>query len=172
MIFPLANPRILQYLLYLVSVASVVIAVVASVAEAREGWRWSALPGTLIGFAAGGLLAWLARQVGDSFAEVGNGVLRVRMGRLFDQTVPLSQIREVREANHPLWGGLGIRTDFVGTVAVVTTAGKVAEVEFRGPQRLPVIPGVLKINAKRLRVSVADREGFIAALRRRVPELM
>ncbi|KPK78303.1 MAG: hypothetical protein AMS25_16205, partial [Gemmatimonas sp. SM23_52] len=71
--------------------------------------------------AVGGGLMWLGRSFGDSFVEIGEKSLRVKLGVVFDETIPLSEISRVEMTEWKIIGGLGVRTNLKDMVAVVTT---------------------------------------------------
>jgi hypothetical protein len=117
--------------------------------------------------AVGGGLMWLGRSFGDSFVEIGENSLRVKLGVVFDETIPLSEISRVEMTEWKIIGGLGVRTNLKDMVAVVTTAGPVADLWFWTPRRLPVIPRIYYVQAQHLLVSPENLDGFIADLRAR-----
>lgn len=116
----------------------------------------------------GGGLMWLGRSLGESFVETTDVSVRIKLGVLFDETVPLGEIARVKATDWPLIGGLGVRSNMKDMVAVVTRAGEVAELSLWSPIRLPVIPKVLHVRAQRLVVSPENLETFIADLRARL----
>lgn len=118
--------------------------------------------------AVGGGLMWLGRSFGDSFVEIGEEGLRIQLGVIFDETIPLSEISRVEMTEWKIIGGLGVRTNLKDMVAVVTTAGPVADLWFWTPRRLPVIPRIYYVRAQHLLVSPENLDGFIADLRARL----
>lgn len=118
--------------------------------------------------AIGGGLMWLGRNLGDSYLELGDDTLRVKMGALFDEKIALSDISRVRETPWSIWGGLGIRSNLQNMVAVITQTGPVAELSLWRPLRLPVIPHLFYVRAQRLLVSPEDLGGFISDLQSRL----
>jgi len=118
--------------------------------------------------AIGGGLMWLGKSLGESFVEIGDESLRVKLGKLFDETIPLKEIARVKASEWALIGGLGVRTNMKDMVAVVTRAGAVAELSLWSPIRLPVIPRVYHVRAQRLLVSPENLDTFIMDLRARL----
>ncbi|UCF18442.1 MAG: hypothetical protein JSU87_10880 [Gemmatimonadota bacterium] len=118
--------------------------------------------------AVGGGLMWLGRNLGDAYVELDGEKLRVKLGVLFDEVIPLNDISRVRQADWPLLGGLGVRTNMRDLVAVVTRPGPVAEISLWRPYRLPVIPHVYWVRAQRILVSPKDLEAFSADLQARL----
>ena len=118
--------------------------------------------------AVGGGLMWLGRNMGDAYAQVSDSGLRVKLGVLFDQTIPLSDIARVTTTQWNLLGGLGVRSNLRDMVAVVTRTGQVAEIQLWRPIRLPVVPKLLHVKALRLIVSPEHLDSFISDLRGRL----
>ena len=118
--------------------------------------------------AVGGGLMWLGRNLGEAYVELEDKELRIKLGVLFDEVIPLNDISRVRQSDWPLLGGLGVRSNLRDTVAVVTRPGPVAEISLWRPYRLPVIPRVYWVRAQRLLVSPEDLDGFIADLQTRL----
>lgn len=116
----------------------------------------------------GGGLMWLGRTLGDSFVDLADDHLRVKLGALFDETIALADVARVTTAEWRLLGGLGVRTNMKDMVAVVTRAGPVAEISLWRPIRLPVIPKILHIRALRLVVSPENLDTFVGDLRSRL----
>jgi hypothetical protein len=102
-----------------------------------------------------------ALRAPTSFVAVADERTRIRFAGFLDTVVANQDIVAVRLARHSLWGGIGIRTDFRGTVALATAFGTVAEIEFREPIRVWAIPRVWKLRARRLRVSVRNPEKLV-----------
>lgn len=118
--------------------------------------------------AVGGGLMWLGRNIGDAFVELREEDLRIKLGVLFDEVIPLGEISRVREMEWSILGGLGIRSNLRNWVAVVTTTGPVAEIFLWRPIRLPVIPRVYHVRAQKVMVSPERLEDFIRELRARL----
>lgn len=121
-----------------------------------------------IPLAVGGGLMWLGRSLGEAFVDVSDRSLRVKMGLLFDQTIPLSDIARVKTTQWNLLGGLGVRTNMKDMVAVVTRTGQVAEIQLWKPIRLPVIPKLYHVRALRLIVSPERLDSFLSDLKGRL----
>ncbi len=111
---------------------------------------------------------WLGRSLGESYVEIADDRLRVKLGVLFDETIALADVARVSQTEWKLLGGLGVRTNMKDMVAVVTQAGPAAELSLWRPIRLPVIPRILSIRALRLVVSPENLDTFIGDLRARL----
>lgn len=129
-----------------------------------RGWGKRALSPMAVPVAIGAGLVWLGRSFADSYVDIGYGRLHIRLGVLFDEAIPLSAIESVRESTWTLIGGLGLRTDMRGTLAVTTKAGPVAEITLKEPRKLPLIPKLWRIDAHKIVVSPEDLQTFIADL--------
>ncbi|UCC71468.1 MAG: hypothetical protein JSV86_13865 [Gemmatimonadota bacterium] len=127
-----------------------------------------ALGAVALPLAVGSGLVWLGRNLGESFVEIGGDTLRVKMGSLFDETIPLNDVARVKETQWNILGGLGVRTNLQNWVAVVSKTGPVADISFWRPIRLPVIRHIYHIRAQRLIVSPEHLDSFIADLQGRL----
>lgn len=116
----------------------------------------------------GGGLMWLGRNLGDAFVDIREDELRIKLGVLFDESIPINDVAKVRRVEWKLLGGLGVRSNLTNMVAVVTRAGPVAELATWRPIRLPVVPRVVYVRAQRVVVSPEDLDGFIAELSERL----
>lgn len=99
-----------------------------------------------------------ALRAPTSFVAVGDERTRIRFSPFIDRVIPNSQIVAVRVVRHPWWGGIGVRTDLRGTVALATASGPVAEIELREPVRVWAIPRLWALRAERLRLSIRHPE--------------
>lgn len=118
-----------------------------------------------IPLAVGGGLMWLGRTIGDSFVEIQDDNLRIKLGVLFDERISLNEVSRVRETQWSILGGLGIRSNLKNWVAVVTKTGPVAEISLWRPIELPVIPYVYSVRAQKVLVSPERLDEFILDLR-------
>lgn len=133
-----------------------------------KGFGKRALGPLAIPVAIGSGLVWMGRSMGDSFVELSTGELRVKLGMLFDERIPMSDVRSVKRQDWGWLRGLGVRTNLKDMVAVVTRTGSAAEITFWKPVRLPVIPRLVHVNAQRLVVSPEHTEEFIRDLESRL----
>jgi hypothetical protein len=159
--YPLAGRENLEALLTGGGLAAGALGV--GMAIARRALGTIALP-----LAVGSGLVWLGRNLGESFVEIGEETLRVKMGALFDEEIPLSDVARVKEIEWNILGGLGVRTNFQNWIAVVSRTGPVADIYFWRPIRLPVLRHIYSIRAQRLIVSPENLDAFIADLQGRL----
>lgn len=107
-------------------------------------------------------LVMMAVRLPAACAVLGERELYVRFPGAVDAAMPRSNVVAAGLANHRWWQGLGIRTDLAGTVMLATTTGACAQFELAEPLRVWVIPRILPIRAKRLRLSVRDPGRLVA----------
>jgi hypothetical protein len=121
---------------------------------------WSLIPAVVLGL----VFLWMfgmAVRAPTSFVAVADERTRIRFAGFLDTVVANNDIRAVRIAKHPIWGGVGVRTDFSGMVALVTVWGPVAELELATPVRVWLIPRVWRIRARVLRLSIRHPEKLV-----------
>ncbi|MBW2457269.1 MAG: hypothetical protein JRI68_22365 [Deltaproteobacteria bacterium] len=139
--------------------------ILAGVAGLAKALRKRSLLPAAVPLAVGwGLLA-LGRTLGDAYVEIEDGQLHVKLGAFFDETIPLTAVERVAGSTWSLWGGLGVRSNLKDMVAVTTKSGPVAEITFKEPHSLAVLPKIWRIDAKRLVVSPENLSEFIEELR-------
>ena len=109
---------------------------------------------------ASGLLWPVVR--GPAVAEVGNGTVRVRLGRLGRADIPADRVARLSRMRWPWWGGIGARLGR-GLVAFATAWGEAALIELDEPidVRAP-----LRWSTRRIIVGVEDVDGFLRAVAR------
>lgn len=88
--------------------------------------------------------------------------LYVRFPGAVDAAMPRSNVRSATLARHRWWQGLGIRSDLAGTVMLATATGSSAQFELEEPLRVWVIPRILPIRARHLRLTVRDPGRLVA----------
>ncbi len=96
----------------------------------------------------------------SSYVELGDGVLEVGMGSWFHETIPLEEIAQIAPSDWPWWGGLGVKLIPHG-VGVIGSLDNVVNVQLKGLREMRVLATV---KASQLAISIADRDGFLAAL--------
>jgi hypothetical protein len=118
--------------------------------------------------AAGALVGVMAAGLPAAVACPSPAGLAVRFPIAIDRTIPWSDISGAVLARHPLWHGLGIRLAPHATVALATLPGPCAEVVFRTPQQVTLLPGIARANPRRLRLTVERPADLVAAIESRV----
>jgi hypothetical protein len=99
-----------------------------------------------------------------SFAEIKDGELHVRFGRLFDHRFPLEEVESVSLGHWPVWAGVGWRTNFRGSVGLIGTYVNTVEVHFKEPQRVRLL---IPVRCDRLYLSLEEPHDFISAVTRK-----
>lgn len=99
---------------------------------------------------------------GEVAAEVGDGMVRVRLGWLGHVEFPVSDIAHLSRMDWPWWGGLGARLGRK-MVAYTTAWGEAVVVELATPveARMP-----MRWRAERVIIGVRDAGGFMEAIAR------
>ena len=111
----------------------------------------------LIAVVLGLLFLWLfgiALRAPTSFVAVAPERTRIRFAGFVDTVIDNRDIAGVRVVRQSFFAGLGVRTDFHGTVSLVTAWGDVAEFTLNRPMRVWLIPRLVPLRAQRLRLSV------------------
>lgn len=109
------------------------------------------------------LLAAFGGTRDRSYVEFEPNALHIRFGWLFDERIPYERIASAERVHWPFIGGLGWRTNFVDTVALVGSYDNVV--------RLRLAPAVhvrmmARMDCESLYVSVEDVDAFLAELRK------
>jgi hypothetical protein len=91
----------------------------------------------------------------------------VRLGRLWNQTIPYRAIAAAVPVRRSLGDGFGVRTDGRGTVAVAPWGLSAVELDLSPPLELPIFPGYHH-TARRLLLGVHNEQSFATAVMNRV----
>jgi hypothetical protein len=113
------------------------------------------------------LLALFGGTPGNAFVEIGGQSVRFRFGWTFDETVPLARIAGARRTTWPFWAGIGWRIASRGRIGLIGSREGVVEVRFRPPRRIRLL--FIPWRCRGIAVSLQNPDGFIDALRARVP---
>ncbi len=143
------------------------LVITGTVSAARTG---SLLPLLLVPvfLAAAALVGAMAARLPAAGVRPSSAGLSIRFPIALDRTIPWSDVASAELARHPLWHGLGIRLTPGGSVALATLPGPCAEVAFRAPQQVTVLPGVARVQAHRLRLTVESPADLVAAIQSRL----
>jgi hypothetical protein len=96
----------------------------------------------------------------SSYVDIADGKLDVRMGIWFHEEIPLAEVKHLAPSDWPWWGGLGVKLIPHG-VGVVGSLDGVVLIELAAPRKMRVL---FPVEADRLAISIADRDGFLAEL--------
>jgi hypothetical protein len=97
-----------------------------------------------------------------AYAQVHDGKLHVRFGPMFDEQIAVENIEEAAEARWPRWAGVGLRTNFRGTVGLISSYGKIVKLTFKEP--IDVHLFVVPFKCRSLYVSLEDPDAFLKAI--------
>lgn len=117
------------------------------------------VPLLVAGFALGLAFIWLfaaALRAPTSFVAVSEERTRIRFAGFVDVVVPNSDIAGAEIRKWPFLGGLGVRTNFRGEVALTSAWGTAVRLILRRPVRVWLIPGLWRISATQLTLSLRN----------------
>lgn len=155
MLFSFRGIRILQVILSLVALVAGVAAVIMLKAVADDQGVLLLVPAVLAGL----LFLWAfgtTMRAPTSFVAVADERTRIRFAGFVDTVVANSDIVSVRIVHRNILGGIGVRTNFRGDVALVSAWGNVAEITLKHPIRIWIVPRILPTRATRLQVSIRN----------------
>lgn len=160
MLFAFREMRLFQALLAMAALASGV-----GTAFAAKGFSDTHNPLLMVGAVFLGLIfVWMfsaTLKAPTSFVAITEERTRIRFGSFVDTVVANSNIAGAEMAKHWLPAGIGLRTNFRGDVALVSTTGEVARLTFREPVRIWLIPRLIPLHARRLTLSVRNPQKFV-----------
>lgn len=154
MLFVFRGIRVFQVFLAIVALGAGVGAVL-SILLVSQGAIVALLPAIVLGLA----FLWCfsaALRAPTSFVAVADERTRIRFAGFVDTVVANSDIAAARAVRWPLWGGIGIRTNFRGHVALTSAWGEAVELDLRSPVRIWVVPRLWKVSATRLTLSIRN----------------
>jgi hypothetical protein len=155
-LFVFRGIRVFQVFLAIVALATGIGAVLCILLVA-DGALIGLVPAVVLGLA----FLWCfaaALRAPTSFVAVADERTRIRFAGFVDTVVANSDIASAKLVKWPIWGGIGIRTNFRGHVALTSAWGEAVELDLRSPVRIWVIPRLWKVNASRLTLSI--RNGY------------
>lgn len=101
-----------------------------------------------------------------AFVELLEDELLVKEGRLFEAHFPLASLGRASLDAWQWYMGIGLHTDFQGTVGAIASMEKLVAIPLDVPQKLflPLAgPLGMQVNCQRLLVSVAEPDAFLIA---------
>jgi len=160
MIFAFRGARMYQVMLVLIALATGVGTVLALKvfvdSKAIVMLPAAVLLGLTFMWTFGGAL-----RAPTSFVAVTPERTRIRFPGGIDRTIANSDILGARIVHRNMLGGIGIRTNFGGDVALVTTWGDVVELTLRNPVRVWLIPRLVPLKATRLTLSLRNAQKMV-----------
>jgi hypothetical protein len=160
MLFAFRGIRVFQALLALVALATGIGAVLLARSVADGDGSVLIIPGVILLFAFGWCFMGALRAP-TSFVAITDERTRIRFAGFVDTVVATPDITSVEAVRWSILGGIGIRTNFGGKVALVTATGPAVEMKLRKPIRVAVIPGLLRVKADRLTLSVKNPQRMV-----------
>lgn len=94
-----------------------------------------------------------------AFAQVQDSKLRVRFGPMFDELIPLKNIKAAELARWPRWAGVGPRTNLRGAVGLVGSYRNVIKLTLK--ETMDVHLFVAPVKCSRLYVSLEHPDRFL-----------
>ena len=101
-----------------------------------------------------------------AYVEIHEGELVVHEGNLFKESFPLVSLGKAGLDNWEWYMGLGVRTDFQGIIAPITSFDKVVSIPVEKPRLLflPLLGSLgLQVECRRLVFSVEEPDAFSIA---------
>ncbi|MFN0096836.1 MAG: hypothetical protein ACKVVT_18920 [Dehalococcoidia bacterium] len=155
MLFVFRRMRVFQALLAIAALCLGIGCVFAVNAMVDDGDWWMLPVAGILGLAFFWLFT-MALKTPTSYVAISDERTRIRFAGFVDTVVDNRDIVSARVVRFPLVGGLGVRTNFRGTVALTTAFGECAELKFRKPIRVWVIPKILPAKASTLVLSIKN----------------
>jgi hypothetical protein len=157
MLFAFRGIRFFQAIVALVALVAAVGAVFALKGFSDDG-NPLLLPAAVV---LGLLFIWMfatALRAPTSFVAIAPERTRVRFAGFVDTVIDNGDVVGVRVVHQPFWGGLGVRKQLGGGIALLTAWGYVAELDLRRPMRVWLIPRLVPLRSTRVRLSVRHPE--------------
>jgi hypothetical protein len=160
MLFAFRGIRVFQVLLALVALVTGIGAVLLARAVADGQGGILILPGIVLLFVFGWSFMGALRAP-TSFVAITDERTRIRFAGFVDTVIATPDVMAAHAVRWNVLGGIGIRTNFGGKVALVTATGAAVEISLRNPIRVAVIPGLLRVKADRLTLSVKNPQRMV-----------
>jgi len=126
-----------------------------------DGGPWVLIvAGAILGLTFSWLFAATLR-IPTSFVAISDERTRIRFGGFLDTVVANKDIVGAELTRWPLLGGLGVRTNFNGDVALTAAWGPAVRMTFRTPVKIWIIPRLWPARAYRLTLSLRNPQKFV-----------
>jgi hypothetical protein len=155
MLFAFRGVQVFQLLLAVAALATGVGATFLIKAYTDGGSPLLVLAAVVLGL----LFLWMfgaALKAPTSLIAITEERTRIRFATFVDTVVSTDTIVGARVVHRNIFGGVGVRTNFSGDVAIVSTWGDVVELTLNRPVRIWLIPKLIPLKAYRLTVSVRN----------------
>jgi hypothetical protein len=102
-----------------------------------------------------------ALRAPTSFVAITDERMRTRFAGFVDTVIATTDVAGARLVHRNILGGIGVRTNFGGDVALVSTWGDAVELTLRKPMRVWLIPRLIPVKAERLTLSVRNPQKLV-----------
>lgn len=102
-----------------------------------------------------------ALRAPTSFVAITEERMRIRFAGFVDTVIATDDVTGARLVRRNILGGIGVRTNFSGDVALVSTWGEVVELSLRQPMRVWLIPRLIPLKAERLTLSLRNPQKVV-----------
>lgn len=160
MLFAFRGIRMFQVMLALIALACGVGATVALKGVADGQGIVLLLPALILGL----VFLWAfaaALRAPTSFVAITPERTRIRFAGLVDTVISNGDVAGARLVRRNILGGIGVRTNFAGEVALVSTWGEVVEISLRKPLRVWLVPKLIPLHATRLTLSLRNPQKMV-----------
>ena len=160
MLFAFRGIRMFQVVLALIALACGLGATIALKGVADGRGILLLLPAVILGI----VFLWAfaaALRAPTSFVAITPERTRIRFAGLVDTVIANNDVAGARLVKRNIFGGIGVRTNFSGDVALVSTWGEVVEVTLRNPLRVWLVPKVIPLHATRLTLSLRNPQKLV-----------
>ena len=160
MLFAFRGVRMFQVLLAIIALACGIGATLALKGVTNGQGILLLLPAVILGMVF--LWAFSATlRAPTSFVAVTPERTRLRFAGLIDTVISNNDVVGARLVRRNILGGIGVRTNFSGDVALVTTWGEVVELTLRNPVRVWLVPRIIPLRATRLTLSLRNPQKLV-----------
>lgn len=160
MLFAFRGIRMFQGMLAIIALACGVGATFALKGVADGQGVLLLLPALILGL----VFLWAfaaALRAPTSFVAITAERTRIRFAGLVDTVISNNDVAGARLVRRNILGGIGVRTNFSGNVALVSTWGEVVEVTLRKPLRVWLVPKMVPLHATRLTLSLRNPQKLV-----------
>ena len=105
------------------------------------------------------LFLWMfgaALKAPTSLVAITEERSRIRFANFVDTVISNDDVAGARLVHRNILGGIGVRTNFSGDVALVSTWGPCCELTLKRPMRVWLVPRLVPLRASRLTLSVRN----------------
>jgi len=138
----------------------VTVRAITSLVESPVYYHWY-LDGAHVGSGTAASFSFSVEQAGQGRVEVSGLGVKIEMGPLVQAFIPLENIEKAEVLGRRA-RGLGVHTDFIGSLDIITSGAPLVELALRRPQRAKLL--FIPARVKRIRLSLEDGQAFLSFL--------